>query len=172
MSLPLTRLPAKPEAPADATAQPTPEAAQPPPTPITPALRAEIARLRTLVASCLRSLSKQLDKHFGPAIANARKAWEQADDLVVVDPPLAASIAETRRALHRAAHAPHPAVRAVAFECLLALDSACGLTGLAERRLSSLIRLRVRSDDPELLPEGRPFIDLARALAEAAREWS
>jgi hypothetical protein len=52
------------------------------------------------------------------------------------------------------------------------LEAACGLTTLAERRLSSVIRLRLRSDDQELLPAGRPFLDLGAAISEAARVWA
>jgi hypothetical protein len=142
-------------------------------TSIDPAARAEIARVRAMVGTCLAALARTIDQHLGPAIENAHRAWEQVDDLAIVDTVLAANVTETRRALYRAATAPgQPALAAVGIEGLLALDAACGLTGLAERRLSSLIRLRVRSAEPALLPQGRPFLDLGRAIAEVAREWS
>jgi hypothetical protein len=166
---PLTRLPPS-NAATGAEAEGTP-----PGVPLDPAARAEIARLRGMVAASLAALARTLDQHLGPALENAHRAWEKVDDLALVDPALAASVTETRRALYRAAMAPAPAPRAlaaVAIEGLLALDAACGLTGLAERRLSSLIRLRVRSAEPALLPQGRPFLDLGRAIAEVAREWS
>jgi hypothetical protein len=140
---------------------------------IDPVVRAEIVRLRGMVGVCLAALARTIDQHLGPAIENAHRAWEKVDDLAIVDTVLAASVTETRRALYRAATAPgQPALAAVGIEGLLALDAACGLTGLAERRLSSLIRLRVRSAEPALLPQGRPFLDLGRAIAEVAREWS
>jgi hypothetical protein len=63
-------------------------------------------------------------------------------------------------------------VAAVALEGLLALEAACGLTTLAERRLSSLIRLRLRGRERDILPAGRPFLDLGAAFAEAARAWT
>jgi hypothetical protein len=177
MSLaPLTRLPPSNVAPA---AQPLPPGAEPAgevvaaPVPLDPAARAEIARLRALVATSLAALARTISQHLGPAIEGAHRAWEKVDDLAIVDPVLAANVMETRRALYRAATAPGPrALAAVAIEGLLALDAACGLTGLAERRLSSLIRLRVRSAEPALLPQGRPFLDLGRAIDEVAREWS
>jgi hypothetical protein len=138
-----------------------------------PAMRAEIVRLRGMVSVTLAALARTIDQHLGPAIENAHRAWEKVDDLAIVDTVLAANVTETRRALYRAATAPgQPALAAVGLEGLLALDAACGLTGLAERRLSSLIRLRVRSAEPALLPQGRPFLDLGRAIAEVAREWS
>jgi hypothetical protein len=34
-----------------------------------------------------------------------------------------------------------------------------------------LLRLRMRSNTPELLPDGRPFLDLGRALREVAEAW-
>ena len=61
--------------------------------------------------------------------------------------------------------------RAVALEGLLAIDLAIALVRLFERRLAALLRLRLRSATPELLPEGRPFLDLGRALHEAAEAW-
>ena len=135
--------------------------------------RAEIARLRALVGGGLAALARRLEERFGAAIEEARRAWEKADDVALVDAATGATLSETRRALHRAAAATeHPAVRAVALEGLLAFDAACGLAGLAERRLSSLIRLRVRSEDPSLLPGGRPFLDLGRAISEVARVWT
>jgi hypothetical protein len=160
MNLPPVRLPARP-APADGEAPRLDAAA-----------RLEITRLRALVAGGLRALARCLEEQFAPAIELARKAWERADDVVIVDRSVAMMLTDTRRALYRATLAPVPAVRAVAIEGLLAFDAACGMTGLAERRLSSLIRLRVNSPDPSLLPEGRPFLDLGRALGEAAQEWA
>ena len=166
---PLTRLPPSNLGPPGA------EIAGHAPAPLDPAARAEITRLRGMVGVTLAALARTIDQHLGPAIEGAHRAWEKVDDLAIVDTVLAASVTETRRALYRAATAPPPTPRAlvaVAIEGLLALDAACGLTGLAERRLSSLIRLRVRSAEPALLPQGRPFLDLGRAIAEVAREWS
>lgn len=167
---PLTRLPISNVAPAgDSSDQLAPNPR------VDAAARAEITRLRGMVAACLDALARAINQRLAPAIEGAHRAWEKVDDLSIVDPILAATVSETRRALHRAAAATGPSgrpVAAVAIEGLLALDSACGLTGLAERRLSSLIRLRVRSADPALLPQGRPFLDLGRAIAEVAREWS
>ena len=136
-----------------------------------PALRADIVHLRHLVAEALTLLARRLEDRFADAIASAQRAWETADDLVIIDASAGSLLAETRRMLFRAGGSPHLAVRAVALEGLLAFDSACGLAGVAERRLSSLIRLRVRSEEGALLPEGRPFLDLGRAFAEAAQEW-
>ena len=61
--------------------------------------------------------------------------------------------------------------RAIALEGLLAVDASVALVRLFERRLASLLRLRLRSATPDLLPEGRPFLDLGRALHEVAGAW-
>jgi hypothetical protein len=104
-------------------------------------------------------------------LAQPWRSWEKIDDLSIVDEQLAALLAEARRALVAAARGP-ARLRAVAFEGLLALDAARGLTTLAEHGLASLIRLRVRAGDEELMPDGRPFLDIGAALAEAARAWA
>jgi hypothetical protein len=119
-----------------------------------PEVREEVAQLRALVASCLQRLSVQIESKLGPALEGA--------------------LADARRRLGSAADAKRSTgtVGAVALEGLLALEAACGLTTLAERRLSSLIRLRLRGRERELLPAGRPFLDLGAAFAEAARAWT
>jgi hypothetical protein len=128
--------------------------------------------LRALVGACLTALARRLDEALPPALANARQQWDKVDDLTIVDEDLAATLADARRTLVATAAGGAPAERAVALEGLLALDTARGLTTLAERGLASLIRLRVRSRDEVLLPAGRPFVDLGAALAEAARAWA
>jgi hypothetical protein len=134
--------------------------------------RTEVARLRALVATCLGHLAARLEATLAPALGRARKNWETVDHLVVIDAPLGAALKAARRELQAAAKAEDRAAAAVALEGLLTLEAATGLTALTERRLSSLIRLRVRSKDHDLLPGGRPFLDLGAALAEAAHAWA
>jgi hypothetical protein len=128
-------------------------------------------RLRVMVGQTLAALARRIDQVLPGALARARQAWDKIDDLTIVDEELAATLAATRAALV-AATGGSPQQRAVALEGLLALDAARGLAGLAERGFASLIRLRVRGKDDELLPQGRPFLDLGAALAEAARAWA
>jgi hypothetical protein len=163
---------------------PLPEPSEPPST----TERAEITRLRALVASSLQSLARELDQTLGPALATARQAWEKVDSQALVDPTLDASLGVARRALELAVVKPDP-VGAVALEGIAVLEVARGLVALAEQRMSSLIRLRLqqaqghgpgREDDPldreqatqALLPEGRPFLDLGAAIAEVGRAWA
>lgn len=128
-------------------------------------------RLRALVGQALAALARRVDEVLPRALARARQAWDKIDDLTIVDEELAATLAATRGAL-LAATGASPQQRAVALEGLLALDAARGLAGLAERGFGSLIRLWVRGQDDDLLPQGRPFLDLGAALAEAARAWA
>jgi hypothetical protein len=134
--------------------------------------QAEILRLRALVADSLAALARRIDQTLPAALAQARQAWDKVDDLTIVDPPLRASLADARRWLAAAAAEASGARGAVALEGMLVLEAAAGLARLCERRLSALIRLRVRSQEDELLPAGRPFLDLGAALAEAARAWA
>jgi hypothetical protein len=137
-------------------------------------VRQEIAGLRALVASCLQQLALRIEQHLGSALAEARRAWDQADSVTIVDAELGRMLADARRRLGGMAdrRGVDRAIGAVAVEGLLALEAACGLTTLAERRLSSIIRLRLHGDDPELLPGGRPFLDLGAAFTEAAGAWT
>ena len=138
--------------------------------------RREIAGLRALVAGCLQRLAARIEETLAPALARALRAWDQVDSLTIVDRGLGFALADAERALTAAARAPHHPgpVRATALEGLLALEIARGLTSLCERRLSSLIRLRLHGEggDGDLLPGGRPFLDLGAALGEAARAWA
>jgi hypothetical protein len=132
-------------------------------------------RLRGAVRAALHQLAIRIDDIVPPVLAQPWRNWETIDDLSIVDETLALALADTRRALVAATRGAAP-LRAVAFEGLLALDAARGLTTLAEHGLASLIRLRVRAGEgageDELLPGGRPFLDLGAALAEAARAWA
>ena len=145
-----------------------------------PTERAEITRLRALVASSLQALARELDQTLAPALASARQAWEKVDSQALVAPTLDASLGVARRSLELAVVKPG-AIGAVALEGIAVLEVARGLVALAEQRMSSLIRLRLQqgqaaepgAPDPEaLLPAGRPFLDLGAAIAEVGRAWA
>jgi hypothetical protein len=163
-------LPPRPEASTGAQGEPATSPGE--------AARAEIARLRGLVAGSLQALAARIEQTLGPALAGARQAWEKVDSQVLVDPTLDASLGVARRTLELAVAEPDP-LGAVALEGIAVLEVARGLVALAEQRMSSLIRLRLAGAgvdgqlDPEgtLLPQGRPFLDLSAAIAEAGRAW-
>jgi hypothetical protein len=146
---------------------------------VSPSERAEITRLRALVASSLQALARELDQTLAQALATARQAWEKVDSQALIDPTLDASLGVARRALELAVVKPDP-VGAVALEGITVLEVARGLVALAEQRMSSLIRLRLQQAQaavgaPEaeaLLPGGRPFLDLSAAIAEVGRTWA
>jgi hypothetical protein len=134
--------------------------------------RVHEARMRALVAEALTALARRIDETLPGALARARQQWDQVDQLTIIDGPLGATLANALRWLAAAAADGGPRRSAVALEGLAAIEAAMGLVALCERRLSALIRLRVRSQAEELLPNGRPFLDVAAALAEAAEAWA
>jgi|GEM_PF-1439199 len=136
-----------------------------------PGPEAEGPEIRKRVADGLGALAALVDPALTAAVRRARQAWDQADALVVFDDQSLAQVAALRRwLLARAGGTPGQAA-AGALEGLLALDGAMALIRLFERRLAALLRLQLRSPEPELLPRGRPFLDLAAALREAEQAW-
>lgn len=139
---------------------------------LAPAVTARAGDLRRDVASLLARLARRVDEGLATALTRAGKAWEQVDALSMLDPQMEVDVGVTRRRLAAAGDvAAPPAERAVALEGLLAVDAAVALARLFERRMASLLRLRLRSPSRELLPLGRPFLDLGAALHEAAEAW-
>lgn len=128
--------------------------------------------LRPAVAAVLARLARRVDPELEAAMHRGRGAWDQADAFSAIDREVERDVAALRRRLAAAASPEQAAAcRAIALEGLLAIDVAVSLVRLFERRLAALLRLRLRSATPELLPAGRPFLDLGRALHEAAEAW-
>jgi hypothetical protein len=146
-----------------------------------PQLRASVApdgdeaiappALRARVGALLAELARRLEAALPAALACATRAWDQVDALTLLDGPLRAEAAALGRAAAALAADDDPPTAAAGTEAALTLEAALGLVVLVERRLATLVRLRLRAADPELLPGGRPFLDLAAAFAEAARAW-
>lgn len=128
--------------------------------------------LRPAVSALLARLARRAEPELIASLTKATGAWDQADSFAVIDDDLEAEISATRRRLATAA-APTaaPSRRAIALEGMLAVDAATALVRLFERRLAALLRLRLRAPTPELLPAGRPFLDLASALHQVAEAW-
>jgi hypothetical protein len=128
--------------------------------------------LRREISAVLTRLARRADETLAAALARVAQAWEQVDALAMIDGELEGQVARARRQLAAAAHPGAAAAqRAVAVEGLLAIDASVALARLFERRMASLLRLRLRSPSRELLPGGRPFLDLGAALYEAAEAW-
>lgn len=129
----------------------------------------EARALRARTAAWLTALAAQVEQALPDALARATQAWDQADAFAVLDAPLR----EEALALHRGgdALAAGDETRAAGLEARLLVDAAVGLVSLLERRFAAVLRLRLRSATPELMVDGRPFLDVAAALAEAGRRW-
>ncbi len=139
--------------------------------PTSPA-RVERDELRPAIAALLERLAARTELALIACLRGSREKWDQADSLFVIDADLADEIGALRRRLAGGAEPVASAARrAIALEGLLAVDASVALVRLFERRLASLLRLRLRSATPELLPEGRPFLDLGHALHEVAEAW-
>lgn len=131
----------------------------------------DVCALRQRLGRFLAELARRLDPALKRALQHADVAWDAFDEIAVLDQELeheATALATEAAALERDAE---PARRAVGTEVRITLESALGLLNLVERRLATLVRLRVQSGERSLLPGGRPFLDVASALAEAALGW-
>lgn len=129
------------------------------------------AALRARAAALVAALAERVEAALPTALERATQAWDQADDFVILDGELGGEAAALRRAADALAQDDGAAARAAGIESRLLIDAAFGLVGLLERRFAAVVRLRLRSATPELIVDGRPFLDVAPALAEVARRW-
>jgi hypothetical protein len=128
--------------------------------------------LRRGVHMVLVELARRTDEALPTTLRHAETAWDQVDAMRILD----AALTREARALGAAARLleaddDHER-RALGLEARLTLDAALDLVSLLERRLATLVRLRLRDDrDAGLLVDGKPFLDLGAALHETARRW-
>lgn len=127
--------------------------------------------LRRRLGGLLEALASRLEPALQQALQRALVAWDAFDEVAVMDADTQAEATAIATAALTLERDPDPLRRTIGIEVRVALQSALGLLDLLERRLATLVRLRVQSADPSLLPDGRPFLDVAAALAEAARGW-
>ncbi len=137
-----------------------------------PAALPDPLALRRGVGALLDELGRRLEPALLEALDRAASAWDQVDALTVLDRPLAATAAGLRRDAEALRASGDPAASAIGLLALLTVGAAVDLVALLERRLATLVRLRLRGGDRDLLPDGRPFLDLPAALREAARGWA
>jgi hypothetical protein len=150
--------------------------------------------LKLRVHELLAELARRVSSALPETLTQASRAWDQVDALRLLDQAVhdehqALLVAAKKLSAHES-----PEHRALALEAQLTLDAAVDLVALVERRLATLVRLRLREaqvpeevasdSDPEatvdfesralaaLLPEGRPFLDLGAALTETAWRWA
>jgi hypothetical protein len=134
---------------------------------------AEFARgLAEQVRDFLRYLAARLDHELPLALTRAVSAWDHFDAVCLLDGVAERSATELRLGCTHLLGSEDASLRARGIEIALTVDTASRLVRLIERRLAALVRLRSRASDDALLPEGRPFLDLAAALEETARLWA
>lgn len=129
------------------------------------------AELRARSGAWFTALAARLEASLPGALARAIEAWDQADSFVVFDAGLRDEGIALRRAAEVLAADEEPTLRTAGREASLAIDAVVGIVSLLERRMAAILRLRARSATPELIVDGRPFLDVAAALAEAGRRW-
>lgn len=143
--------------------------------------------LKLRVHELLAELARRVEATLPQTLAQAHGAWDQVDALRLLDKAVHDEHQSLLVASRRLQAHDSPEQRALGLEAQLTLDAAVDLVSLVERRLATLVRLRLRtathatstseSDvdhhvSETLLPAGRPFLDLGAALAETARRWA
>lgn len=139
--------------------------------PFTEAAPPDPRRLRARAAALVAELAARIEVALPEALMRATQAWDQADAFDIVDAELRDETATLRSAAEVLAATDDAALRAAGAETRLFIDAAVGLVALLQRRFAALVRLRLRSATPSLMVDGRPFVDVAAALSEAARRW-
>jgi hypothetical protein len=137
-----------------------------------PAGAAERA-LRQQVRELLEGLAARLEPALLRGLSQVARAWDQVDALQVIDHRLDDQLSRLRHEGQRALAGAGPSQAAAALEALWTAEAAVSLVTLVERRLATFVRLRLRAPGgaDALQVDGRPFLDVAAALAEAARAW-
>ena len=131
----------------------------------------DVVALRARAAAWLAELAAAVEASLHDALARATQAWDQADAFAVLDGALREEALALRHAGEALATSGDAAIGATGVETRLLVDAAVGLVALLERRFAAILRLRLRSETPALVVDGRPFLDVAAALAEAGRRW-
>jgi hypothetical protein len=153
-----------------------PKAVDGPAPSLAPAEAARLALLRRRTAHLLVELSKQVEKELGRALSHGQTRWDQVDALVLAPKPAHVLRKELegdfRHFVQRTSDETREVASAAMREALATLDTVFDLLHLCERRLATFVRLRLQQEDSRLMPDGRPFLDIARALAETAEAYT
>ena len=119
--------------------------------------------LATAVPRWLDAIADRMATSLSPTLATAERAWDQADHVRLLDGALRAELGQLLTAARLASDT------GLGLLCRLALDATLGWIELFERRLATLLRLRMRQGAP-LLVEGRPFLDVEPVLRQLATQ--
>jgi hypothetical protein len=118
--------------------------------------------LRRRVGALLGRLAAEVTAQLAAALELSRTAWDQVDNVTLVDAEAWSEARQLRAAARALADGDDAVARAEGTAAGLTLDAAVGLAALVERRLATLLRRG----------EGQPFRELGGALTEAARAWA
>jgi hypothetical protein len=122
--------------------------------------------LRRQMGAFLGELAERVEAELSRVLG---LGWDQIDSLVLVDAETGREARRVRSAARALEQSDDEATRAEGLAAALTLDAVLGVVSIVERRMAALVRLR---GEAPLLVEGRPFVDLGPALAEAARAWT
>ncbi len=137
---------------------------------------ARLMLLRRRTAALLSSLSAQVEKELTRALSHGQTRWDQVDALVLA--PAKTHVnrkeleADWRAFVQKAPEATRDVARGAMREAVATLETVFDLLQLSERRLATFVRLRLQQSDDRLMPDGRPFLDLARALQDTAEAYT
>lgn len=123
----------------------------------------ETIDLQTAVPAWLEALADRMAATLPSTLATAERAWDQADHVRLLDGTLRAELAPLLTATRLASDS------GVGLLCRLALDASLGWVDVFERRLATLLRLRMRQGAPLLVDE-RPFLDVEPVVRQLAQQ--
>lgn len=119
--------------------------------------------LATAVPRWLEAIADRMAASLSPMLATAERAWDQAGHVRLLDGALRAELGDLLTAARLASDT------GLGLLCRLALDATLGWVELFERRLATLLRLRMRQGAP-LLVDGRPFLDVEPVVRQLATQ--
>jgi hypothetical protein len=137
-----------------------------------PAVMPDVVKLRRDLGALLTELGMRVEPALAAALTRASGIWDQVDAFTVLDGATMVRVEEHRLLWQALLLSEKPLARAAATEALMTMDACVGLVALLERRLATLVRLRMRDEDTRLMLDGRPFLDVGAALKAAGRAWS
>lgn len=131
----------------------------------------DVVLLRQAMGALLVDLSNRVDPLLRHAFTRASGIWDQVDAFTVLDGATLDRVADLRAWSAQLRGHEDGAVRSSALEVATVLEATVGILALLERRLATLVRLRLRDPQHTLMVEDRPFLDVGAALKEAGRAF-
>ena len=131
----------------------------------------DVEPLRQALGALLLELANRVDPLLVHALTRASGVWDQVDAFTVMDTRAMDRVGDLRAWCAQLRGHPDDAVRSAALEAATVLEASVGILALVERRLATLVRLRLRDPESTLMVDDRPFLDLGAALKAAGRAF-